>query len=493
VFHFDGVCRTSFRKNRIGFCVLHPPELAGTPYVRETPGGHVEERFAELISPRRDIANIQALRYMAGPVSVELRFEGDLFDMEDQRNWTDASYKTFCTPLARPFPVQVAAGERIQQTVTLELRVPPNLRPQPDGAAWVEPNGAPDVVVADRSVGRLPPLGLGTAFDARPLSSGALERLRALRLAHLRVELDLRAEDGRDRLRIAQVDAAALAAELDVAIVTDTDGSRTEEVAAALRDSDVPVVRFAIFAEKRWVTTRALIERARAASVPTRVGGGSRTDFAQLNMQQASIPISDLEFVTYAINPQVHTFDDMSIMETIGTHAATVTSARALAGDRPLVIGPITLGPRFNPNATSGGGDASSGASQGPVADRRQTTAFAAAWTVGGVHQLATAGSAALTLFETVGPRGIVDVFGAPYPVYEVLAALSPHTGAELLDVRRRDPLSAEAIALRTDAGLMMLVANLTSEQRDLQVKLPTGATRSLELGPYAVARIETE
>src|SRR5215207_5596944 len=70
VFRFDGVCRTSFRKNRIGFCVLHPPELAGTPYVRQTPPGPIEERFPERISPRRDISDMESISYRAGPVGV---------------------------------------------------------------------------------------------------------------------------------------------------------------------------------------------------------------------------------------------------------------------------------------------------------------------------------------------------------------------------------------------------------------------------------------
>ena len=39
-------------------------------------------------------------------------FDGDVFEMEDQRNWTDASYKTYSTPLERPFPVVVPDGAR---------------------------------------------------------------------------------------------------------------------------------------------------------------------------------------------------------------------------------------------------------------------------------------------------------------------------------------------------------------------------------------------
>ena len=41
--------------------------------------------------------------------------------MEDQRNWTDASFKTYCTPLARPFPVPVQAGDRVDQRVALTV------------------------------------------------------------------------------------------------------------------------------------------------------------------------------------------------------------------------------------------------------------------------------------------------------------------------------------------------------------------------------------
>jgi len=41
--------------------------------------------------------------------------------MEDQRNWTDASFKTYSTPLRLPYPAPVAAGTVIEQTVRLNL------------------------------------------------------------------------------------------------------------------------------------------------------------------------------------------------------------------------------------------------------------------------------------------------------------------------------------------------------------------------------------
>ena len=47
--------------------------------------------------------------------------EGDTFEMEDQRNWTDASYKTYVRPLALPWPYLIAKGETIDQKVTLTV------------------------------------------------------------------------------------------------------------------------------------------------------------------------------------------------------------------------------------------------------------------------------------------------------------------------------------------------------------------------------------
>mgnify|MGYP006195238293 CR=1 FL=1 len=46
---------------------------------------------------------------------------GDVFEMEDQRNWTDASYKTYVRPLALPWPYTLEAGTELEQAVTPSL------------------------------------------------------------------------------------------------------------------------------------------------------------------------------------------------------------------------------------------------------------------------------------------------------------------------------------------------------------------------------------
>ncbi len=42
--------------------------------------------------------------------------EGEVFEMEDQRNWTDASFKTYCRPLALPIPYRLEPSTPVRQT-----------------------------------------------------------------------------------------------------------------------------------------------------------------------------------------------------------------------------------------------------------------------------------------------------------------------------------------------------------------------------------------
>jgi hypothetical protein len=78
--------------------------------------------FPELISPHQPMKNIAEMRWKAEQnIEVRLSFEGDIFEMEDQRNWTDDSFKTYCRPLELPFPFVLKKGDKIHQRINLEV------------------------------------------------------------------------------------------------------------------------------------------------------------------------------------------------------------------------------------------------------------------------------------------------------------------------------------------------------------------------------------
>src|SRR5215475_5898117 len=113
---------SDFLTNRTGFVVLHPIEgVAGAACTVEHVDGRIEKtNFPLLIDPVQPMRDLRAIthEFLAG-LKVTCRMEGDTFEMEDQRNWTDASYKTYVRPLALPWPYTLPAGSEIKQAVSL--------------------------------------------------------------------------------------------------------------------------------------------------------------------------------------------------------------------------------------------------------------------------------------------------------------------------------------------------------------------------------------
>jgi len=145
---------------------------------------------------------------------ADVFFDGEAFEMEDERLWTDASYKIFCSPRSLPDPAEIHAGTRIDQTLTLTIQGPritaPAEIPQPASVRLAFPT------TSDWQP--LPGLGLGAASHAQPLGMREIERLKALHLSHLRVDLQLAMPAYPAHLRRVSAEAAALGVGLEIAL-----------------------------------------------------------------------------------------------------------------------------------------------------------------------------------------------------------------------------------------------------------------------------------
>jgi hypothetical protein len=109
-----GEALTDFPTNRTGFVVLHAAQAAGGRLtIRHGDGGIEQTVFPEAISPDQPAFDISALTHEPAPGLVcTVTMEGDAFEMEDQRNWADASFKTYVRPLSKPRPYLIAKGAR---------------------------------------------------------------------------------------------------------------------------------------------------------------------------------------------------------------------------------------------------------------------------------------------------------------------------------------------------------------------------------------------
>lgn len=469
-YRFDGVARRDFLRNRIGLCVLHPiAECAGKPcLVEHADGTRTSGRFPGSISPHQPFFNLRALTHEAAPgIRVEVRLEGDQFKMEDQRNWTDASFKTYSTPLDRPFPVAVRAGTRVRQSVVVNVSA--------ESLSSRRPPPARHVQVHLRDGPTRPRPALGTEWiPGRAVTPPELEALRQLALDHLRVELRPGTPDWRPRLQAMRLVAGELPALRWHAAVFMGDTPARElallagELAAAPR---LNVSLFLILPAAGKVTSTAALDAARRCFGPlfpeADFAAGTDAYCAELNRQR---PEPDRPALPcFSINPQVHAFDDLSVMENLAAQPDAVETVAGFTG-KPVVVSPLTLLPRFNPNATSPAGHAAPRA-----ADPRQATAFCAAWTLGSLARLATHASVhSLTYFELAGPRGLCrhgpetgpgDEPVERFPVFHLLRRLAGF--ARWAPVEVSPPGRVAALrCLDPDHRERLFLANLTADDQ---------------------------
>ena len=487
----DGVARSTFLKNRIGFCVLHPAEVAGAACVVEHIDGRSEAAtLPEYIVPDQPVtpfADMQSIRHQVAPGGpwAEVRFEGDVFEMEDQRNWTDASFKTFCTPLRLPYPAEVKAGTKIAQSVRLTVKQEgaSTLAHAPAQPRSLTFEALPDVVT------RLPDIGLSVASHRQPLTPREMARLQALHLSHLRIDLRLADADYAVRLQQATSEARGLDVPLEVAVLVPPEGDAELRQLERMLDEVKPrITRWLIYPDKELFNGGSLTDQAvrlarahlSAYDPSAHFASGTNTDF--IFMQRTPPPMSTLDMACLSINPQVHAFDNASLMETVPAQATVIRTARRWSDGKPIVVSPVTLKPRFNPYATGAIPQTPPGQLP-PQVDARQMSLFGAAWTAGSLKHLSESGVLSVTYYETTGWRGVLETEngspepalfhsqpGAVFPLYHVLADVGEFAGGEVVASRSSDPLQVDGLAIRKDGRQRVLVANLTDEAQDVTV-----------------------
>jgi hypothetical protein len=496
-FTMSGEALSTFERNRIGFCVLHPiQECAGARCRLEHGNGAAEEsKLPQFIAPRNPFADLRALSHeIDSGLWAELCFEGDLFEMEDQRNWIDASFKTFCTPLRLPFPVTVEAGSRICQAVSLRL----------NGRVAVVPAAPsePTFTITTQPVGTLPQVGLCTAGHGSPFMPREVERLRLLRPAHLRVELDLTGANIEDRLRRAATEAELLGTGLEAAItVSDEAWSETRHLIRLLHAVNPPLRRVLLFHNRDWATPARIVQPGVEAiarynpSIP--VYAGTTANFAELNRGRPQS--KGIGGTCYSIKPQEHVFDNASLIECCAAIRDTVRSAQQFCGGLPIAVTPITFRKRVNPYATGPAAPTAAGELP-PTADPRQMSLFGAGWTLAALKYLAESGVASATFFETVGWRGVMECAqgcplpgkfpsrpGMVFPLYHVLADVGEFATAEVLPSLSSHPLHVDGLALRRGRTVRVMLANLMKQPQNIVVRgLPAEVLiRTLDEGSY--------
>ena len=225
-----GTPLTDFLTNRTGFVVLHPlVGVVGEPVeIVHTDGKTKKSRFPKFISPGQPVFEIRSLKHTVTPgVTATVLMEGNKFEMEDHRNWMDASYKTYVCSLLDPWPYTLKKGEAFTQSITVTIA----------GKARREEvrSTAGGVIVDDRQAPRAGSRPSASAFRWRRRRH-ALDQRRSHRCRWIRRTSSARSTGARMARRKPQRPSRALRARtgqpVTLEIVLPAKAPADEEVAA---------------------------------------------------------------------------------------------------------------------------------------------------------------------------------------------------------------------------------------------------------------------
>lgn len=480
-FSFDGVAESSFVKTRIGLCAVHPVEgFQGEPCTVIHPDGKVSESgFPVFIAPDQPFRDIAGMNMTLPDGSdLELRFSGEVFETEDQRNWTDASYKTYCPPLVFPFQVPVRRGDRVSQEVQLRVRSAADGIPRrTKRPAHTDPENGP-------RGSRLPRIGF--SYGEGGLTDAARTLIRELAgPAHVRCELDLSRSGWESRLREVRREAESLRCPVEcVLFVSDREPEFRRQIREAVircAEESLPVARFMPFSRVTKLTEPGMAETA--AETINRLRAERRdclrdagvcigTDlfFAELNRTR---PGTDgAGGVTFSVNPQVHAEDDLTVIENIRGQRYAYASLERLYPSVKRYVSPLTLKPRyrFSPSAHDVH-------LERPPADPRQKTRFGAVFTLGSVAMMCGCGITAATLYELFGDRGLLGSDGGVYPLFHVLADLAESSEWDVYPLSSAGDTGAVGLLLRSGPRVRLLIGSWSVSAVRLQPRTPSTAS----------------
>ncbi|MGO8101227.1 hypothetical protein AB9F46_12515 [Rhizobium leguminosarum] len=508
-FEAEAVAPTGFETNRCGFCILHPiVGVAGSPAtVEHVDGQIVATRFPDVIEPWQPFKDMRAITHAVMPdVQAECRMEGDTFEMEDQRNWSDASYKIYVRPLALPWPYEIAANRPVRQKTSLVIRDISGSTRHPPGMS----GGAIKLELGART-GTMPDIGVIITPEEADATLSAKSVLTEIAPQELLFHFDPGAGHGVEALRrfaaIATVHRGRSTLEIALPCKS-VPASETAEIARQMQLAEFrpdaimispSVDRQSTPPGSKWPECPPLDEvhtAARAAFPGIRIGGGMLSYFTELNRKR--VPDGQLDFVSHCTNPIVHAADDLSVMQTLEALPFITRSVRAIYGDKPYRIGPSTIPMRQNPYG-SRTMDNPVGA-RIPMANRdpRHNGRFAEAFALGYAIRVLDAGLECLTLSALSGPFGLIagpaepTEQGGRRPLFNTVHTLSRLAGASWQECVSSSPSEVLSFVARNAAGARLHVVNLTGEERkvDCGACRPADAGKELLLAPFATAAL---
>lgn len=451
-----GKANSAFKYCKIGFNVHHGLGThKGLTFISSSIEGLYRGEFGDEIMPQ--LVKNGTLTAMTPPyedLSINygdfighFHFSGDLFEMQDHRNWGDDNWKSYGTPLAKGFPFDAKNGDLIEQTITFTVE------------EATQSSGRQERALGIDSAGVLPYIGLNVLHQ---ITKAEVDLLKPLRFDHLRVNLAFSSPNW--DLFDSVVEAARMLnskIEVGLFLPENISASQLKKFVEPLFEERELVVRIFALTEKSGYSAfqgatdpglSGLLESALPTSDGIDISSGTDQFFSDVNRLRPKYDSNT--GLVFAYNPQVHSGDDLSIMQNASPIRDIATFIYGLYGTKKISLSPVEFlgaaGPYpLGPSPKNG---------LAPNVDPRLWGQLGAAWTCALLAHSSVAKVHSLTLFEVSGPRGILGPGGEKTEIYSLLR--------EIAEARSQNMSLVKILATPDNQEVQLIFADSVGKNR---------------------------
>jgi D-apionolactonase len=461
--HAVGIPQSDFVTNRTGFVLLHPLEgVVGQPLtVTHTDQSKTKTHFPRMISPGQPVFDISALTHkISSDVTVTLRMTGDAFEMEDHRNWMDASYKTYVHSLKDIWPYTLKQGEPFEQTIAFSFEGKLPQRPV------VKTSDTIKIKVAGLS-GRMPTI----STTIENISQEHLQMVRQNGITSFVAQLDGRRPDVLNQAKEIKTIVGDAQSELKLELILPAQEAAALEIksladavnACDLKPASIVVTQahdlnsYQPGQERPWGPSYAQMAAAARQAFPgMSIGGGVLTNFTELNRNP--LPRNLFDFITHSLCPTVHASDDLSVMETLESLPWIFASVREMIGPLAYHIGPSSISARSNPYARTLTANPQNVRSCLAKTDPREHGLFYAVWSFGVIA------ACAKHAIANVAIRNLA------MPALSVAGWFARSVDANQFQTSCSQPSIIATLACQFKTGKALWIGNLSREKQALEI-----------------------
>ena len=542
IFSMTAVPLTQFVTNRTGFVILHPLiDIVGKPVeIEKTHGSIILDQFPVEIKPDQPFFNIKSFtNFFDSDIKVSIKFNGDKFEMEDQRNWLGASFKTYSGSLLDSWPYTLEEGKTFSQSVELKIIKKNIYTSSKKDKKLIEINFG-------EKCSKIPEIGSSISISPTNEILKFKKIIKSASPSYFVARLNGGDQDLKEKINLYN----SIRTETKTPLWLELILSSTHKINSEIKKVSSEFNSFNLCPEFLFVTHsndmisfqpgdlrpsspkyEDLARLARIHFPNSKIGGGVLAFFTELN--RLPVPPNLFDFVCHSVCPSVHASDDLTIMQNLETIEWIVKSTRKMIGSAKYHLGPCSISTRVNPYGKS--------VNKNPLhkrlclseMDPRVKGLFGASWMLGLVSEFAYSGIDSIALGALDGPDGMIytkqdyisDFFENKnlevFPAFHVLKGLTTEIGSDLREVKCNQKNHISTIAIDTINGLELWIGNRTNLKKTVRISGISEGSRinfidesnfdkalkhdylnskgklmdqnnEVELSPYAVVRIKS-